>query len=118
MTFKQRRYECAKCGESVKALAWNYDPAPEHCGELMHETGMTGDRAPFVQDDAIEGGARWCETMGHEPVWLDGTRSQWQREVTKRGLIPMGDRKPAHYFAKQRRLRDEERRDTGTNREY
>ena len=116
MTFKQRRYECAKCGESVKALAWNYDPAPEHCGELMHETGMTGDRAPFVIDDQIEGGPRHFETMGEDAPFIS-TKSEWRREVEKRQLRNVVRHEQSYYDTKRKR-RDEERRDTGKNVEY
>jgi hypothetical protein len=71
----------------------------------------------MVIDDQLEGGARWCETMGHEPVWLDGSKSQWRREVAARGLVNV-DRHDAAYYARQRRLHDQELRDTGTTREH
>lgn len=117
MTFKQRRYECASCGEAVKAFAWNTDAPQEHCGTPMHETDVTGDRAPAVIDDQLEGGPRHFETMGDDAPFIE-SKSQWRREVAKRELIPKGDRKPSDYFARQRRRHDEELRDTGRNTEY
>lgn len=69
--------------------------------------------AIHVIDDQLEGGARWCETLGHQPVWLDGTKSQWKREIEKHNVVCVGDRKPASYFAKHRKMQDECIRDTG-----
>lgn len=114
--FKQRRYECARCGEAIKAFAWNYEPAPSHCDEPMHETGMTFDRAPAVIDDQIEGGPRHFETMGHDAPFIE-TKSQWKREVAARGLRNVVRHEQAYYDTKRKR-RDEERNDTGQNREY
>ena len=117
MTFKQRRYECASCGEAIKAFAWNTDPAPSHCDTPMHETDLAGDRAPNVIDDQLDGGARWCETMSHEPVWLDGTKSQWRKLCDQHGVRNVVRHEQSFYDTKRRR-RDEERHDTGGNREY
>lgn len=117
MTFKERRYECAACGEAVKALAWDTDAAPLHCDAPMGETSLSGDRAPSVIDDQLEGGARWCETMDVEPVWLDGTKSQWRREVAKRPIRNVV-RHESDYYARSRKRHDEELRDTGRNTEY
>jgi hypothetical protein len=72
-----------------------------------------------IIDDQLEGGARWCETMGHEPVWLDGTKSQWKREVdARKDSIVHVDRHDRAYYDRKFRLHDQELRDTGTNREY
>lgn len=114
MTFKERRYECVSCGQAVQYLAWNTDPAPV-CptdGAPMVETGLIASvsRNQGVIDDQLEGGARFCETMGHDPVWLDGTKSQWRREVAARGLTNVVRRDSA-YYAKQRKQHDERLRD-------
>lgn len=117
MIFKLRRYECAACGEVVKALAWDTDPEPAHCEAPMQETSTDGAIGHAVIDDALEGGARWCETMDIEPVWLDGTKSQWRREVAKRPIRNVV-RHESDYYARHRKRHDEELRDTGKSSEY
>jgi hypothetical protein len=79
----------------------------------LHPYSLTLARNRGVIDDQLDGGARWCETMGHEPVWLDGTKSQWRREMEKRGLVNVV-RHDSAYHAKQRKLHDERLRDTGS----
>lgn len=116
MTFKERRYECQGCGEAVKGLYWDHQqPDPCVCGGTWAETGLltTMSRHTGVIDDQLEGGARWCETMGHEPVWLDGTKSQWRREVERHQVVNTVRHDDA-YYARHRRqhleqLRDEKR---------
>ena len=114
MTYKERRYECVCCGQAVQFLAWNTDPAPS-ChkdGAPMVETGLIAAvaRNRGVIDDQLEGGPRWCETMSHDPVWLDGTKSQYRREVEKRGLTNVV-KHDSTYYAKQRKMHDERLRD-------
>ena len=65
-----------------------------------------------IIDDQLEGGPRRFETMGDDAPYIE-TKSQWKREAEARGLISVGDRKPASYFAKQRKLHDECIKDTG-----
>lgn len=96
---------CEKCGAVYGVGDWPF------C------RGGHGRAAPSIISDQLEGGARWCETMGHEPVWLDGTKSQWKREMQARGLVNV-DRHDSAYYATKRRLHDQELRDTGRNREY
>jgi hypothetical protein len=116
VTFKQRRYECAACGEAVKALKWDYDAPPVCCDRPMYETGMTYDKAAAVIDDQLEGGPRRFETMGPDAPFIS-TKSEWRREVDKRQLRNVV-RHEQSYYDTNRKRRDEERHDTGTNREY
>lgn len=116
-TFKRRWYACSQCGTQKEAFAWDYDPLPEHCGVAMFETGHSAAITHGVIDDQLEGGPRRFETLGHDAPYIE-SKSQLRREAEKRGLIPTGDRKPAEYFARQRRLHDEELRDLGRNVEY
>jgi hypothetical protein len=46
-------------------------------------------RAPSVIDDQLEGGARFFEHMGPEPVWCEN-KTQWRREMKARGLRCVG----------------------------
>ena len=95
---------CDKCGKELALGEWPF------CGG-KNAHGFPVGTGVSVIPDAIEGGARWCETMGHEPVWLDGTRTQWKREMEARGLVNL-DRHDSAYFAKQRKMHDERLRDT------
>jgi hypothetical protein len=107
--FKKRYYACRQCDEFVERFAW--EPCCVDHG-TMFETGdrMVLERNKGVIDDQLEGGARWCETMGHQPVWLDGSKSQWRKEVAKRGLTNVV-RHDSDYYRKQRKELDEKRRD-------
>ena len=98
------RSVCEKCGKTLEAGEW-----PFCGGKNNHGFPLAG---VSVIDDSLEGGARWCETMGHEPVWLDGSKSQWRREFAARGLINV-DRHDAAYYARHRKQHDERLRDTG-----
>jgi hypothetical protein len=62
-----------------------------------------------IIDDQLEGGARFFEHMGHEPVWIE-SKSQWRAEVAARNLVNL-DRHDSAYFKKQRKLHDEKLRD-------
>ena len=115
-TFKQRRFVCGQCDRQVRCFAWDYDPAPV-CADHgpLHEDSDERVQAHGVVDDTIIGG-RWCETLGHEPVWIE-SHSQLRREAEKRGLVNVVKHDDA-YYAKRRRMHDEELRDTGRNVEY
>ena len=94
---------CATCGQPLVIGAWPWCP---------HGTPNVS-----IIDDQLEGGPRHFETMGHDAPFLE-SKSQWKREMALRNLECVGDRKPAEYFRAVFRRHDEERRDTGTNREY
>ena len=65
-----------------------------------------------VIDDQLEGGPRRFDTMGHDMPFIE-SKSQWKREVERRGLVPFSPRDAA-YHAKQRKMHDEKLRDTGS----
>lgn len=92
---------CEKCGAELRI------------GSFPFCKGGHGPWNVSVIDDQLEGGARWCETMGHDPVWLDGTKSQWKREMDKRNLenVSRHDRAYHRRMFRQHdeRLRDEKR---------
>lgn len=110
--FKRRAWFCPQCDRKAEALAWDDDPVPV-CAE--HRVPMReGDvrvEAVSVIDDQIEGGPRFFETLGHEPVWIE-SKSQLRREAEKRGLENIV-RHDSAYYAKQRKMHDEYLRDTG-----
>lgn len=118
MTFKEYAYECEACGRKVKRLHWDHEsPGACECGGELHPgASLILGRNRGVIDDQIEGGPRFFETMGHEPVWIE-SKSQWRREMEKRNLVNVV-RHEADYYAKRRKMHDEELRDTGKNREY
>lgn len=64
-----------------------------------------------VIDDQIEGGPRFFETLGHEPVFIE-SKSQLKREAEARGYIPCS-RHDAKWHAKNRKMHDERIKDTG-----
>ena len=68
--------------------------------------------AHHVVSDELPNGPYLCETLGHEGVWVT-SKSHLRREAEARGLECVGGRKPDSYFAKQRRMLDEKRRDLG-----
>lgn len=110
--FKRRAWFCTQCDRTAEAFAWDYDPVPvcaEHLSPMRE--GDVRTEAAGVIDDQIEGGPRWFETMGHEPVWIE-SKSQWRREVAKRNLENVV-RHDSAYYAKQRKQHDEYLRDTG-----
>lgn len=90
---------CSQCGGKLEIGSWPF------C------RGGHSKAVFFVIDDQLEGGARWCDTMGHESVWLDGSKSQWRREVAARELIPW-DRYDHGTHQRKRREHDEQLRDT------
>jgi hypothetical protein len=85
---------CPSCGETLHVGSWPFcagGHTPSHVA---------------VIDDTLPGGPRWCETMAHEPVWLEGTKSQWKREVAARNLENVV-RHDDHYYATQRKQLNE-----------
>jgi hypothetical protein len=66
-----------------------------------------------VIDDQIEGGPRFFETFGHEPVWI-GSKSEWRAAVDRYQVVNV-DKHDSAYYAKQRRMHDERLRDTGAS---
>ena len=68
-----------------------------------------------VIDDQLEGGARVFDVMEGEPYIA--SKSQWRREMAARGLANY-DRHDCAYYQRRLKRHDEERRDTGGNREY
>ena len=121
MIFKERAYECYRCGYRTKMLRWDTDPPFYHlygdsmsdrlmpCGGEMQETGTIADRAPAVVDDTVIGG-RWCETIGQEPFFYT-SKSQLRAEAERRGYTNVV-RHTEEYHAKHRKQHDEELRDT------
>lgn len=63
-----------------------------------------------VISDELPNGPYWCETLGHDSVYVT-SKSHLRREAAARGLECVGGRKPDAYFAKQRQMLDEKRRD-------
>lgn len=73
--------------------------------------GGHGTYALNVIDDQIEGGPRFFENFGHEPVWI-GSKSEWRAAVDRHQVYNV-DRHDSHYYAKRRKMHDECIRDTG-----
>lgn len=63
---------CEKCHAVVEIGSWPFCPHGRH-GRFA------------VISDAIVGGARMFENLGHEPVWIE-TKSQLRHELAARGL--------------------------------
>jgi hypothetical protein len=91
---------CEICGAQLQIGEWPFCPH----GFPYH--GLS------IIDDQLEGGPRRFETLGHDAPYIE-SKSQLRREAAARGLMPTGDRKPAEYFAKHRKMQDECIRDTG-----
>lgn len=90
---------CPGCGETLVVGSWPF------CKD-GHAPAKT-----FVIDDTLEGGARFFDTMGHEPVWIE-SKSQWRREVAARNLVNVDKHDSAFYATRQRR-NEERRKDLG-----
>jgi hypothetical protein len=88
---------CEKCGAPMEIGEWPFCP---------HGFPLAG---LSVINDELEGGARFFENMGNEPVWV-ASKSQWRREVAARQLVNV-DRHDSAYYAKRRQMLDEKRRD-------
>jgi hypothetical protein len=65
-----------------------------------------------VISDELPNGPYWCETLGHEPVFVR-SKSHLRREADARNLECVGGRKPDHYFATHRKQHMEKLRDEG-----
>ena len=89
---------CDRCQQTVTVGEWPWCP---------HGVPNVG-----VIDDQLEGGPRRFETLGDDAPYID-SKSALKREVQMRNLVPVGDRKPADYFARHRKMQDECVRDTG-----
>lgn len=117
MIFKEWTYECGLCGAKQKHLHWDTDPTPTcACGGSLLTASSGRFQGVSVIDDQLDGGPRMFENLGHEPVWVE-SKSQLKREMDARGL-QHAYRHTQDYYDAQRKRHDEERRDTGGNREY
>ena len=90
---------CEKCGAELQIGEWPF------CPHGFPTVGLS------VVDDTIIGG-RVCETLGHEPFFYT-SKSELRREAARRGLENVVKHDDS-YYAKQRKLHDERRRDTGS----
>lgn len=90
MRFKEWKYQCRECHTITTQMHWSTErPKPCACGaELYQEQAVTG-RSAAVVDDQLEGGARFFEHMGPEPVYC-ATKTDWRREMKKRGIVCVG----------------------------
>lgn len=114
MIFKRWAYKCEACGAKRDVFQWDTEPVPECCGQPMQETHLRLSRNLGVIDDQVEGGPRWFENLGHEPVWID-SKSTLKREMEARNL-QFGGRHDAAWHAKNRKMHDERLRDEGDRR--
>lgn len=89
---------CEKCGNAMQVGEWPFCPH-----------GFPSSRLNVISDE-LPNGPYWCETLGHEAVYVT-SKSHLRREADARGLECVGGRKPDSYFAKQRQMLDEKRRD-------
>lgn len=94
---------CERCGNALQVGEW-----PFCGGKNNHGFPLNG---LSIIDDQLEGGPRRFETMGPAAPYIE-TKSQWRREMDKRGLINVS-RHDAAYYVKQRKEHDERLRDTG-----
>ena len=97
MDLVDTRMMCGKCGQNVTVGDWPFCP---------HGVPNVG-----IIDDQIEGGPRFFDTMGHEPVWIE-SKSQWRAEVAARNLVNV-DKHDRAYYQRKFREHDERLRDTG-----
>ena len=117
MIFKRVLLECVRCGNRTEEFRWDTEPTtPCTCGGTRQDMGVVSENAPNVIDDQIEGGPRWFETLGHEPVWIE-SKSQLRREAEVRGKVPCV-RHEQDYYRRLFKRHDEELRDIGKNKEY
>ena len=92
--------ECDKCGKTLAVGDWPYCP---------HPAGY----AVAVIDDQIEGGPRFFETFGHEPVWI-GSKSEWRAAVDRYQVVNV-DKHDRAYYQRKFREHDERIRDERTH---
>ena len=98
---------CDRCGAAVQIGEWPFCPH----GLPMAGLGLIDDQLDGVTPQE-KGRPRWVETLGHEPVWIDGTKSHLRREAEARGYRAV-DRHDHTYYVRQRRQLDEQIRDEG-----
>lgn len=91
---------CQVCGVELTVGLWPW--CPHECASVS------------VIDDTLEGGARFFETMGDQPVWV-ASKSQWKREVIQRGLVHV-DKHDTHFYDRRKREHAERLKDTGADR--
>ena len=91
---------CDKCGTEYGV------------GDFPFCKGGHGRYGVNVIDDTIEGGPRFFETLGHEPVWIE-SKSQLAREAAARGKVP-ASRHDRAYYDRLFRQTNERYRDEGT----
>ena len=91
---------CGSCGSEMQIGEWPFCPH-----------GFPSARLNVISDE-LPNGPYLCETLGDTPVWVT-SKSHLRREAAARGLECVGGRKPDAYFAKQRQMLDEKRRDLG-----
>jgi len=89
---------CESCGNEMQVGEWPFCPHSFPSSRLN------------VISDELPNGPYWCETLGHDPVWIEN-KSHLRREAEARNLVCVGGRKPDSYYAKQRQMLDEKRRD-------
>jgi hypothetical protein len=87
---------CEACQRDVQVGDWPFCPHPHGY-------------AVSVIDDTLEGGPRWFETLGPEPVFIE-SKSQWRREVAARPIEHV-DRHDRDYYRRLFRQHDERLRD-------
>jgi hypothetical protein len=110
MIFKEWSYECTACGEKQKHLHWSVDAPPLcACGGRLEPYSVVATRNRGVIDDQIEGGPRFFENFGHEPVWIE-TKSDRRKAMEKYNVIDV-NRHEDSYYRKQRKMHDEQLRD-------
>lgn len=95
---------CESCGAVIQIGEWPF------CPHGFPFTGLS------IVDDQIDGGPRFFETLGHDPVWIE-SKSQLKREAAARNLENVVRHDDA-YYQKRLRMANEEQRDTGRHVEY
>jgi hypothetical protein len=95
---------CPTCGKQLALGEWPFCGGRNNHGFPLH--GVS------IQDDQLEGGPRWFETLGHDPVFIE-SKSQLKREADARGLENVV-RHDDHYYRTRRKWHDEKLRDTGS----
>jgi hypothetical protein len=93
---------CEKCGHVLRV------------GDFPFCKGGHGPWNVSVIDDTLEGGARWFETLGPEPVFIE-SKSQWRREVAARPIEHV-DRHDRDHYRRLFRQHDERLRDEAPRR--
>jgi hypothetical protein len=93
---------CERCKKPLELGEWPF------CGGKNDHGFPLGGLS--IVDDELPNGPYFCETLSHDPVYVT-SKSHLRREAEARGLVCVGGRKPDSYYATQRRLLDEKRRD-------